>query len=107
MTEARTNACGSDFDEVLQRPRFGLTPDQALSFIEEGHDICEMVTPKRRGHVVAADPDDDAGLECALAADAAIVVSGDAHLLELGPWRHIRILSPADGLRAIEGQPDA
>jgi len=90
--------------EVLQRPKFGLSPDQALTLIEELHDLCELVTPKQRVHAVAADPDDDAVLECALAADAAIVVSGDSHLLDLGQWRHIRILSPADALKDIQGQ---
>jgi putative PIN family toxin of toxin-antitoxin system len=56
--------------EVLQRPKFGLSPDQALTLIEEFHNLCEIVTPMRRVQAVAADPDDNAVLECALAADA-------------------------------------
>jgi hypothetical protein len=33
---------------------------------------------------VAADPSDDRILECAVAADAEVIVSGDQHLLALG-----------------------
>jgi hypothetical protein len=88
--------------EVLQRPKFGLTPDQALTLVEQLHDLCEMVRPRKRVQVIAADPDDNAILECALAANAEIIVTGDAHLLDLGQWQGIRILSPADAIRVIE-----
>lgn len=90
--------------EVLRRPKFGLSPGQALSLIEELHDVCEVVTPEERVRVVAADVDDNAVLECALAAAADLVVSGDSHLLDLQEWRGIRMVSPASALKEIEGQ---
>ncbi|MDA0577189.1 MAG: putative toxin-antitoxin system toxin component, PIN family [Verrucomicrobia bacterium] len=93
--------------EVLQRAKFGLSSDQALSLIEELHDLCEVVTPKERVRAVPADADDNAVLECALAANAGLVVSGDSHLLDLREWRRIRIVSPAAALREIEGQQNA
>lgn len=89
--------------EVLQRPKFGLSSDQALALIEQLHEICEVVTPKIRVRAVAADPDDNAVIECALAAQADLVVSGDGHLLDLVRWKRIRILSPADALKEIDG----
>lgn len=92
--------------EVLQRPKFGLSPDQALTLVEELHGLCEIVTPRRRVHAVTADPDDNAVLECALAADAAVIVSGDAHLPSLEPWGRVRILSPAKALTFV-GQHEA
>ena len=93
--------------DVLQRPKFGLSPDQALTLIEELHDLCEVVTPKQKVRAVAADPDDNAILECALSAGADLIASGDAHLLDLGPWKGIRILPPAGILAEIEGQPES
>ena len=42
---------------------------------------------------VAADPDDDVFLHCAVAAGASCVISGDRHLLDLGQYQEIRILS--------------
>ena len=47
------------------------------------------------------DPDDDMYLELALAADAEMIVSGDADLLVLSPWRGIPILTASGYLRAV------
>jgi putative PIN family toxin of toxin-antitoxin system len=88
--------------DVLQRPKFGLSSDQALTLIEELHDLCEVVSPRRRVRAITADPDDNAILECAQAAEAELIISGDSHLLDLGQWRGIDILSPADAIRKIE-----
>lgn len=92
--------------DVLRRPKFGLSSDQALTLIEQLHDLCEVVTPKRRVRVVSADPDDNAILECAQEADADLIVSGDTHLLEIGLWRGIHILSPSAALRRIGSQQE-
>ena len=49
---------------------------------------------------IVSDPDDDKVLECA---NATHIVSGDRkHLLPLGNYRGIRIVSPAEFLRTIE-----
>jgi predicted nucleic acid-binding protein len=47
---------------------------------------------------VVADPDEDAFLRCAHAAEAKYVVSGDHHLLELGMYAGIRIVTIQDFL---------
>jgi predicted nucleic acid-binding protein len=39
-----------------------------------------------------------------VAAGASLIISGDSHLLNHGQWRTIRILSPADFMREIEGR---
>jgi uncharacterized protein len=41
-----------------------------------------------------ADPDDNRVLECALDGHATVIVTGDAHLLKLHPYRNIPILKP-------------
>lgn len=46
------------------------------------------------------DPNDDMYLEAAIAADAHTIVSSDADLLVLNPWRDIRIVGPGDYLRS-------
>ena len=45
--------------------------------------------------VVKADPSDDKFLACAKAASVDAVVTGDLHLLALGSWEGIRILTAA------------
>ena len=90
--------------DVLQRPKFGLSPDQALVLVEELHDLCEVGTPGRRVNTITADPDDNMILECAQAANAKLIISGDSHLLDLVRWKGIDILSPADAIKRIESQ---
>jgi putative PIN family toxin of toxin-antitoxin system len=43
--------------------------------------------------VILDDPDDDAVLACAIAAQAEIIVSGDKHLLNLEKYQNINIVS--------------
>jgi putative PIN family toxin of toxin-antitoxin system len=52
--------------------------------------------------VIADDPSDDKVLACAKAARADLIVSGDAHLLALGRWAGIRIVSPREAVEMIE-----
>ena len=89
---------------VLQRPKFGLSPEQALAFVDEFHVLCQVIAPHTRVQAIADDPKDDMVLECALAAGADVIVSGDAHLLTLRQWGSIKIVTPADFLRGMEGQ---
>ena len=88
--------------DVLRRPKFGLSPEQALSFVEEFHEVCRIVTPREIVQAIPADPDDNAVLECAWEAAVDLVVSGDAHLLALQQWRGVRIVSPAEAIAEIE-----
>ena len=53
--------------------------------------------------VVTADPDDDHVIACALSAQADAVVSGDAHLLDLKRYQHVRIVTAAVALVLIGG----
>ena len=75
------------------------------SFVEEFHLLCEVVVPHSPVHVIREDPADDRILECAAAAKADMIVSGDSHLLELREWRSIRIVSPTDFMKGRGGQP--
>lgn len=90
--------------EVLQRPKFGLSPEQAFVLVEELYYSCTLVKPGRRIRVISADPDDVMILECASEANADLIISGDLHLLDIGSWEHIQILSPANALTEIENQ---
>jgi uncharacterized protein len=60
--------------------------------------ITTSVAPTETINVVSLDPDDDRILECAVAAGATTIVTGDKHLLGLGSFRGIRIQTPAEFL---------
>jgi len=87
--------------DVLQRPKFGFTPEQAVTVIEELRSLCDILNPARRLRTIKADPDDNRILECAVEAKADAIVTGDAHLLKLKTFRGISIMSPADFLTDI------
>ena len=91
--------------DVLQKPKFGLSPDQSLWFVEDLHALCRVVNPTERIRAIEVDPDDNIILECAAAANAVMIVSGDSHLLDLRRWRDIHILSPSDFLKTMEIRP--
>lgn len=63
--------------------------------------ISDAVTPASITGTVAADPDDDEVLACALAAQADLIVSGDAHLLDLKTYQGIPIVAAAEALRRL------
>ena len=60
---------------------------QRLSYIAEFVPIIQLVRECR-------DPKDDKFLEVALNGRADVIITGDADLLALHPWREIAILSP-------------
>lgn len=89
-----------EIDEVLRRPKFNiyLPEDLRLDFLAALVREGEEVTVVERV-ALCRDPRDDKFLELAVAGRATHLVSGDAHLVELHPFRDIRILTPADFLR--------
>lgn len=65
----------------------------------------ELVVPRTVIQAVADDPDDDRILECAVAANASFIVSGDRHLLALRSYKSISIVTPRQFLETyVAGQ---
>jgi putative PIN family toxin of toxin-antitoxin system len=63
--------------------------------------VASVVEPKIRLRVIADDPDDDRIIECAVAGNADLIVSGDRHLTRLKAFEGIAIVRPADFLRTL------
>jgi putative PIN family toxin of toxin-antitoxin system len=63
----------------------------------------QSVSPLAVPRIVPNDPDDDHVLACALTACANLIVTGDRkHLLPLGSYEDIDIVTAAEALRRIE-----
>ncbi len=77
--------------------QLGLLPADLIAYVLTLTTLFETVKTET-GPLVAADPDDDIFLHCALAAQAIYVVSGDQHLLALGEYRTIPIITIRDFL---------
>ena len=72
--------------------------DNFLKFINK---MAIFVEPKVKIKFIADDPDDDRLLECAVEARANYIISGDKHLLNLGEFRGIVVLCPAEFLNLL------
>jgi uncharacterized protein len=85
--------------EVLTRAQFDRYVDREerewfLAEIESVATLVPIIQVVRE----CRDPRDDKFLEVALNGGADVIVTGDADLLAMHPWREIAILSPADCL---------
>ena len=91
---------GLEVSKVLQYPKIseilrktGIREKDVLRILAVNS---KRVEPKVKLHVINEDEEDNKILECALAAGADIIVSGDKHLLKLGKFRKTRILTPRE-----------
>ena len=75
--------------------------DQIESALELIFSHSEIVTPAQPLRIIRSDPSDNRVLECALEGLATAIVTGDHHLLELGKFRHMPILSPRQFLSIL------
>lgn len=93
---------------VLLRPRFGVigSLEHRHSLIRDLIDLPNTLLvqpdPTDRVDAVQVDPTDNRFLECALAAGATHLVSGDLHLLDLHRFKDITICAPRDFLARLE-----
>ena len=91
---AISDAILAEVDRVLGT-KFGWEADRRAAARRALGGIARHVAPERP---IAAAPDDDRILECAVAAGAQVLVSGDKHLLRLGAFEGIRIVPVAEFL---------
>ena len=90
----------AELEEVLDRQKFS----QRLAAVNtSAHELvlgfaslAHVIVPAPITPVVIDDPDDDAVVACALAADAEFIVSGDRHLLALRQYQGIEIVNAGE-----------
>jgi putative PIN family toxin of toxin-antitoxin system len=95
-----SQATMSELADVLAQKKFDryVTIEQRLQFIRLIAQTAEFV-PIIHTIRECRDPKDDKFLEVALNGRADVIITGDADLLEMHPWRGIAILSPSDYLK--------
>lgn len=102
---ATSAALLDELQDVLPRRKFARKIEAAgLTIAQLVHRyglLAQQVIPADITARVEADPDDDAVLACALAAEADLIVSGDAHLRDLKHYHGIQIVTAAEALTLI------
>lgn len=100
----------AELEDVLTRPKFarrfeaiGSSPTVLL---DRYLNLARFVIPAALDPVISRDPDDDHVLACARTAHADLIVSGDDHLLSLGHFQTIPVVTVNQALAMIEGTRD-
>jgi hypothetical protein len=79
---------------ILKRSR--IEPSSIMPTIVSLSSLVDVKTP---AHAIEEDPSDNHVLACAKEASAQFIVSGDRHLLQLGQYESIKILTASSFLR--------
>ena len=81
---------------VLKRKGFEAKVPQILDYLGK---ISTMVEPALTLNAVKDDPQDNHIVECAVAAKADVIITGDKDLLRMGQYEGIQILQVSDFLQ--------
>lgn len=84
-------------EKLLSKLRF--SPEQTAETLADYLSFMPLVSIPGELKAVPRDPEDNAILECALAAGARIIVTGDLDLLSLKTFRGIEIMRAAEFMR--------
>lgn len=88
------------------RGRIPLTDEELDLWLAAFEVLAISVEPRLEVSVVRADPDDDKYIAAALEGGAQFVVSGDSHLLDLGDYEGIAIVTPRAFLGRVAERAD-
>lgn len=94
----------TELDEKL-RGKFGISTHDAAAIRARLERVAAVVEPESVLYVIDADPDDNRVLECAVEGRADTIVSGDRHVLKLGAYAGIPIVTVRQFLTTIEPRP--
>ena len=92
----------------ILRDKFHLSKSEAEARVRSIRTIAHLVHPSEQITIITVKDDDNRIIECALAAQAEYLVTGDKeHLLPLGVYRGIKIVTPAQFLELLEAAREA
>jgi uncharacterized protein len=92
----------AEYCETIEELRLDYPDRTPVQWAETLAESALLVFPTDRATGATSDPADEMVLECALAAEAGYIVTGDKkHLLRLREFKNIPIISPADFLRRL------
>jgi putative PIN family toxin of toxin-antitoxin system len=88
-----------ELDEVLRYPRLrrrhGWSDERIDGYVERLKDMATLTPGLLAVSAVPEDPDDDALIACSLEGQAQYLVTGDQHLLGVGRYEEVQVVTPA------------
>lgn len=80
----------AELSRKLREP-FGFSENQIQAVLYNLQRFATRIDVPGELHGITADPDDDIFIECAIAGQARLIVSGDHHLLTLKEYQNVQI----------------
>lgn len=93
-----------EFLEVADNPKIRryVDPDDVICFSMVVGRVAKIIRVRSKFKVIAEDPDDDVVLRTACDGKVDCVVSGDSHLLSMGEFRGIKIVTVDEMLKLLK-----
>lgn len=85
--------------------RAQVTASKRERYLEAIPQVAELVQVMTSMTEIEEDPEDNPILACGVDGGANHIVTGDPHLLALGTFRGIRIVTPAQFLQVLKQEP--
>ena len=95
-----------EFSQVAENPQIRkyANEDDVIGFVRVINRVAKIVNVTSQFKAVKEDPDDDIVVRTAFDGKANYIVSGDKHLLSLGTFRGIKILTADEMLTLLKEQ---
>jgi len=92
----------NEITEVINRPKFKADKQETENYLSEIKRVSKIIDISE--HInLSRDKKDNMYIDCAIAADADFIVSGDIHLLELKEYGKIKIVKAKEYLDKFYG----
>ena len=92
----------AEYHETIEELRLEYPSHKYVDWAAALSEAATLVFPTERTEGATPDPGDEMILECGVAAEAQLIVTGDKkHLLPLRRFREIDIITPAEFLRRM------
>ena len=88
-----------EIKEVLERDKFGFSPEITQQIIIEIELLSEFITPTKKHSAVKRDAGDNIIVDCAVEAGADYIITGDDDLLSLREYKKVKIISARDFIK--------
>lgn len=91
-----------ELKRVVSYPKLKFSSSLQTKITEFVFSYSRFINSGKPVSVIDEDPDDNKFIECALSAHASFIISGDPHLLALGQYENIIIVTPAQFLERLQ-----
>jgi putative PIN family toxin of toxin-antitoxin system len=92
----------AEYHETIEELRLEYPNHHSVEWATTLSEAATLVFPSERAEGATPDPGDEMILECGMAAEAQLIVTGDKkHLLPLRRFREIEIITPSEFLRRV------